>query len=109
VVSEALLSGVPAICSEHCGTSGIVRRSGHGGVFPVDDRAALADLVEAMVARGPLPFNERQSLAAWARCIGATSGADHLLAIMDEIWEGGPPATAPWEMANSSSMDMVQA
>lgn len=108
VVSEALLSGVPAICSAHCGVSVIVRQSGEGGVFPVDDRDALARLLDRMVSRGPLTLERRRSLAAWARCIGANSGADHFLTIADHVLGGGPEAIAPWKSEEISGAVVVQ-
>ena len=33
VVSEALLIGIPVICSDTCGSSVIVKASGFGGIF----------------------------------------------------------------------------
>ena len=33
VVSEALISGVPAICSDTCGVAEVVKLSNYGGVF----------------------------------------------------------------------------
>lgn len=109
VVSEALLSGVPAIASDHCGVAGIIRASGHGGIFPVGDLAALAALIDRMAAAGPLPAAEREALARWSRCIGSGAGADYLLAIASELWERGPAAVPPWAAQPLISRDVVAA
>ena len=42
VVSEALLIGIPVICSDTCGSSVIVKASGFGGIFPSNNQKVLS-------------------------------------------------------------------
>lgn len=96
VVSEALMAGTPAICSDRCGAAGVVRASGCGGVFPAGDIDALADLLRRSIDGGrPTPAG-RADLARWARCLGAEAGADYLAAILRRPEAGGRKPLIPW-------------
>lgn len=97
VVSEALMAGTPAVCSEACGSAGAVKASGFGGVFPVDDIDALKQQLECMIVRGPLTTQERSRLAHWSRCLGAEAGAKYLIEILQHHAGGSAKPVPPWE------------
>ena len=82
VVSEALMVGTPVICSDACGSAEVVRTSGYGGVFPVNNVQKLSTLLDLMISNGPLALNERASLCQWARFLGASQGAKYLMSIL---------------------------
>ena len=106
VVSEALIAGTPAICSDACGATTAVRASGCGGVFRAGDVAGLTSLVRGAWARGRQTPDARRSLAAWARCLSAPAGADYLAEILlhaaDATAEVKPDA--PWTSMNRSHL-----
>jgi glycosyltransferase involved in cell wall biosynthesis len=95
VVSEALMVGTPAICSDRCGAAGVVRASGVGGVFPAGDAKSLSKLLGDTVALGRPSASKRLEVATWARCLSAEAGADYLLDILDGA-ASGKRATPPW-------------
>ena len=82
VVSEALMAGTPAICSDACGAAGIAQASGVGGVFPAGNVEALAALLRQVIARGRQTPEGRATLANWACCLDATAGAKYLEEIL---------------------------
>src|SRR5690606_29512487 len=82
VVSEALMAGTPAICSDRCGAAGVVRASGCGGVFPAGDAGALAAVLKNVIAQGRPTPARRRLIAYWASCLGAAEGAAYLAAIL---------------------------
>lgn len=96
VVCEAVMAGVPAIASDRCGTRGVVRGSGVGGVFPSGDQAALTRLLAQTAGNGRLDFVARQRLQAWSASIGSDEGAAYLIEIIDHLWGGGDRPNAPW-------------
>jgi glycosyltransferase involved in cell wall biosynthesis len=98
VVSEALMAGTPAICSDACGASIAIRASGSGGVFPVDSEAALSDLLRRALDRGRQSPHLRANLSTWAQNLGATVGAAYLDAILSYVSGQKPPP--PWEAAD---------
>lgn len=97
VVSEALMVGTPAICSDACGASAVVRASGKGGVFPVGSDTGLLEQLRKAVDAGPWPLKNRQDLAQWAIALGAQAGANYLLEILAYTSDGGVRPLAPWE------------
>ena len=97
VVSEALMVGTPAICSDHCGAAGVVRASGQGGVFRSGDQAALTRELAKALDRGRLSFEERAMLADWAKCLGGEAGASYLRAILDHANGQRTRPAPPWE------------
>ncbi len=88
VVSEALMVGTPAICSDACGSSVVVSSSGRGAVFPAGDDVALTDALRKQVDAGRVSIQSRQELAQWATCLGALTGADYLKRILVSEMDG---------------------
>lgn len=99
VVSEALMLGTPAICSDRCGSAVAIRASGVGGVFPMGNVEGLALFLETALTRGPVTSSERRHLADWARCLGADRGAEYLENILIADAQSQPLPLAPWSDA----------
>jgi glycosyltransferase involved in cell wall biosynthesis len=98
VVSEALMVGTPVICSDACGSAGVVRASGFGGVFGGAYHASLSNLLEQVLANGPLPSGEKAALAEWAACLGGRAGAAYLLQVLDHVDGRVSRPLPPWEI-----------
>jgi len=96
VVSEALMVGTPAICSDTCGSAVVVRASGYGGVFPSGDEAALVRLLKEAASKGRQTPEERKLLVDWSRGLSADGGAAYLQKILRCVAEGGKRPSAPW-------------
>ena len=97
VVSEALMAGTPAVCSDACGSATAVRASGYGGIFSAGDLQALHKLLVEALDKGRQTPDERVRLAAWAGCLGATTGASYLDAILRD--RDKRKITPPWKLA----------
>lgn len=102
VVSEALMVGTPVICSDACGSSGVVRSSRHGGVFPVGDVRSLARLLAEIISKGRLRAEERSALASWAVCLGGQAGAHYLLEIFRHMDGAAERPVPPWAAAREA-------
>lgn len=98
VISEALMVGVPVICSDACGAAGVVQSSRVGGVFRKDDAEDLQTHLLRVLEAGPITPAERMSLARWASCLGASAGAEYLLKIIAHRPEAGSRPVPPWEV-----------
>lgn len=95
VISEALIAGVPAICSDRCGAAVAVNASGVGGVFAAGNVLGLQRLIENCQKK-PMKSEDRQKLALWARCLTAPAGAKYLDNILNHIYQNAPRPEAPW-------------
>lgn len=102
VVSEALMAGTPAICSDRCGALGVVLASGCGGVFPEGDATALEATMRRAIGNGRQTPDRRASLAAWAHCLGARAGAAYLHAILDRASTDIDGLAVPWLTARTA-------
>ena len=96
VVSEALTAGTPAIASDACGSAGVIRASGVGGVFSSGDMDGLVQQLRRLVQAGKPTAEQRAELAAWARCLGVEAGAEYLMQILDHKPDGADVPLAPW-------------
>lgn len=101
VVSEALMVGTPVVCSDACGSAGVVRASGVGGVFKAGDREDLAQRLGEALKTGRLTPHARRDLAVWARALGADAGAAYLRKILDYADCGGSRPVPPWEQVGN--------
>ncbi len=102
VVSEALMAGTPAICSDRCGSATAARASGCGGVFAAGNAEALEKLIGSAMAQGRQTPDRRAALVAWARCLGATAGSEYLAAILRHVPGKKSRPQPPWTPRLSS-------
>ena len=93
------MAGTPVVCSDACGSAGVVRAAGVGGVFPSGDVDALRGELQRVASHGRLTTNERLRLSTWATCLGADAGADYLLQILSHSLGEGDRPVPPWEVA----------
>lgn len=96
VVSEALMAGTPVVCSSACGSSGVVKASCEGGVFPTGDVRALTKLLREILEAGPLLIERRRALAHWATSLGAPVGARYLNDILAHAAGQQRRPVPPW-------------
>ena len=98
--------GTPVICSDACGVAGVVSASGKGGVFPVNDRVRLVQLLGDQLAQGSLSEKARSQLATWATCLGSDAGAAYLENILMAAVAGhAAHPVAPWLKEPSPCQD----
>jgi len=92
VVNEAILAGVPVVCSDRVGAGAFVRRWGCGVVYPGDSAEGLDDALRTLASSPPV----RQRMAA--ACRRVRHKLDPLLAaryVADVIAKRGPSDAAP--------------
>jgi glycosyltransferase involved in cell wall biosynthesis len=98
VVSEALMAGTPAVCSDACGAAEAVHASGVGGVFAGDQVDALQTRLDTQLKTGIIDPSRRAQLASWATALGADDGATYLLDILTFAANGGKRPSPPWRL-----------
>lgn len=96
VVSESLMVGTPAICSDACESATAVHASGVGGVFASGDKDALVRLMWECFDKGKISPDERTRIAAWASALGADAGAQYLSEILRHASQDGEKPVPPW-------------
>ena len=97
VVNEALMAGVPVVCSDWCGAKVLIRPGWNGDVVRAGSVADLARTIEAWIDRGPLSAARRAEIRAWSRCIDGDTVARYLLQIIAYVsGESEQRPIPPW-------------
>lgn len=96
VVSEALMCGTPVICSDACGSAGVVDESGVGGIFRADNADELKACLEEVLRAGSVTRKQRSEIATWSEALGANAGAQYLLNILTADLRDSEKPQLPW-------------
>lgn len=81
VVNEALMHGVPVICSDRCGAADLIDGIDRGMVYEANNVKALARTLNQWLSRGKTSNGQRDEIRTWARCISGESAADYFMEI----------------------------
>ena len=96
VVNEALVRGVPVICSSRCGASDLLLGI-RGSIFRADSVRDLGQVLLKRLNSGKLSPETRAGIREWAmRNISGATAANYLLNIPDFISGDGSRPIAPW-------------
>lgn len=107
VVSEALMCGVPVVCTDTCGASVLLQDPSLGSVTPEGDRSALADAFRERLRHGPLSQEDRKRIRDWSVCILGSLAAQYLLNVISSIDGATTPPQAPWLVRRPLSPPMT--
>jgi hypothetical protein len=95
-VSEGLLNGLKAVCSNICGVSRVITNGRNGMVFDWQDDAGRAKMIQAMLDNKG--FATEEAIAKWAQAgISAEAGARYFFAIIDNVYNDKTGPGLPWE------------
>jgi glycosyltransferase involved in cell wall biosynthesis len=98
IVSEGLLNGLKAICSDICGVSRVVRDGVNGKVFSWSEAGSCQKAINEMLVGKE--FAQPEAIAAWAnKGISAEAGAAYFMRIIDSVYNGTVKPGMPWEEA----------
>ena len=96
VVNEALMRGMPVICSDRCGAADLLREAWRGGVFRCGNAADLSRLLADWIRHGPRTAELADRIRGWSRAIEGPAFAQYLLDILDHVYLGKQRPSAPW-------------
>lgn len=97
VVNEALMHGVPVICSDQCGAKDLLGEEWRGNIFPAGSVSVLSQLLESQITRGKLTQQERSRIMNWSQCITGEQAARYLLEIIEHVQgQRADRPQAPW-------------
>ena len=102
VVNEALMRGVPVICTTTCGASDLIRQRWLGTVVKAGCAEELGDALACRIQRGPLSESERARVREWAQCIDGRVVGDYFLRVMEHLYQGAVRPTPPWRSAQGT-------
>ena len=96
IVSEGLLNGLKAICSNICGVSWAIKSNFNGVVFNwAEEGSCHAAINKLLDDKG---FAGREEIKKWAsETISAEAGAAYYLKIIESTYNGKEMPPVPWE------------
>jgi len=96
VVSEALMRGVPAICTDECGAADLLRERWRGEVVRARSVPALSAALERWIAKGPRTSEQTERIVEWSKCIRGEVAAAYMLDVIRHARGDGPRPEVPW-------------
>jgi len=96
VVNEALMRGVPVVCSDLAGAADLLHDSERGSVFRSESTSSLAAVLSQRIAAGKLSPATRLRIKNWAQAITGEAAAAYFLDIVRSRREGKSKPVAPW-------------
>lgn len=75
VMNQALMRGIPVVCTDKCGSADLVADPLRGTIVPAGDPNALGQALEHWVTIGPLNVARRLNLAKWSKKITPETAA----------------------------------
>lgn len=104
VVNEALMMGLPVICSKECGASCLIKRESMGAVFDAGNTAELASIVNLkMKVSAVEKARQRESVLQWSTLLSGESMANYFIDLMEHIYANGSRPSTPWGQAENHS------
>jgi glycosyltransferase involved in cell wall biosynthesis len=94
VINEALMRGLPVICSSTCGAADLV--PGRGEVFEAGDVEALGVALQEALSNGPPGSAMRSEIIEWSARLHPSVAARYLRDVVRHVYEGGVRPSSPW-------------
>ena len=96
VVNEALMCGVPVVCSDNCGAADLLDGTERGEIFQSNSILALSSVLSKWISRGKKDVGMSERIRAWSKCIDGASAANYFLKVVDSSITGGIKPIPPW-------------
>ncbi len=98
VVNEALMSGIPVVCSDNCGAKTLLVHPGLGEVFAYDSPATLRHILARRIQAGKRTPDLTAFIKNWSRSIQAESIAGYVAKVINWAYFNGLRPDPPWAL-----------
>jgi glycosyltransferase involved in cell wall biosynthesis len=96
VVNEALMYGVPVVCSDNCGAADLLREPWRGSTFKAGSVESLRGILQGWIERGKRNETSSTRIRKWSYAIEGPQVARYLVEIVKYLQEGGQRPSPPW-------------
>jgi glycosyltransferase involved in cell wall biosynthesis len=96
VVNEALMSGVPVVCSDNCGAADLLREAWRGSTFKAGSVRDLQRILQGWIERGKRTETSSTRIREWSSALEGPQVAQYLIAIVAYLRAGGHRPVPPW-------------
>jgi len=96
VVNEALMCGVPVVCSDACGVAELINGSFRGEVFKTGSISELRSILAHQILRGKKTPELSLKIKTWSKKIEGETAANYLLEVIDASLNKKQKPIPPW-------------
>ena len=96
VVNEALMCGVPVICSDNCGAADLLREPWRGAIFKAGSVEGLRERLQEWIERGRRTEKSSARIREWSCALEGPRVARYLVDIVGHVRAGGQRPFPPW-------------
>ncbi len=96
VVNEALMCGVPVVCSDNCGAADLLRDPSRGSTFKAGSVESLRSILRGWIERGRRDEESSARIRQWSSAIEGAQIARYLVEIIKYVQVGGQRPSPPW-------------
>ncbi len=96
VVNEALMCGVPVVCSDNCGAAELLREPWRGATFKTGSVEDLRMVLRGWMERGKRTKESTARMLEWSSAIEGAPLARYLVEVVEYMRDGGKRPTPPW-------------
>jgi glycosyltransferase involved in cell wall biosynthesis len=100
VVNEALMCGVPVVCSSNCGAADLLREPWRGSVFKAGSVKSLRNVLRGWIEHGKRDAESSARIREWSSAIEGPQMARYLVGIVKCVQQGGERPSPPWYLSN---------
>jgi glycosyltransferase involved in cell wall biosynthesis len=106
VVNEALMLGVPVVCTDRCGASDLIRAPWLGSVVKAGSVSSLAEALGEWIRRGKKTSMQSEHIRDWTESIEGPYVAHYFSAVLEHVYYGAPRPVAPWRTCVAAPKQM---
>lgn len=96
VVNEALMCGVPVVCSDNCGALDLLREPWRGQIFKMGSVESLQGVLRGWIERGKRNKESSARIREWSSVLEGPRVARYLLEIVEHIRGREKRPSPPW-------------
>jgi len=96
VTNEALMNGVPVICSDLCGSASLIRDALIGEIFAANDIYSLRQALIKRISYGKKTTEMSNYIIRWSQRIRGETAANYLLDIINASLSNSAKPSPPW-------------
>ncbi len=96
VVNEALMCGVPVVCSDNCGAADLLREPWRGAIFKAGSVEGLRGILQGWIEHGRRTEKSSARIREWSCVLEGPRVARYLVDIVEYLRGGGRRPLPPW-------------
>ena len=96
VTNEALMNGVPVICSDLCGSASLIRDDRIGEIFAANNTHSLRQALVKRISCGKRTKETANIITKWSKKIRGESAANYLMDIINASLSKSAKPSPPW-------------